>query len=120
MQNQQGATMLNNTPNTPLSNYRGAPRALTLKKKTSAGVYQPFPSNLKFTAKLDGSTLFELVVGQGLTLLPYNGVADAMVVVLWTPAQSLLAPLGSASFYELVQGAVPSVICRGPFVSQGL
>lgn len=92
--------------------------ALLLRNKVD-GVYEAFSNTLKFRATLGDATLFELTVGQGITLATHGGVASAMALILPSPAQSQLVPLSNAAFYEVVEGAVEAIVLRGPLVGQG-
>jgi hypothetical protein len=110
--------MINDVQNTPLAIYRGKPSAIVLRNLVVGVGYEAWGATLKFRSIVKGATLFELSVGQGITLSTHDGVANAMATILPTAVQSALVPKGTFASWELVEGNPETVVMRGTLTGQ--
>lgn len=101
---------INNTPvSDVIAIHRGAPKPFSFRQLVN-GIYRAFDSTVTCRVALNDGSKFDLTVGNGITLGTYNSVANALVTIKLSAAQSRQILRGYFADYEIQEGTTPNEI----------
>ncbi len=99
---------INTTPvSDPIAIHRGAPKPFSFRQLVN-GVYRAFDNTVTCRVSLPNGNTFDLIVGSGITLGTWNAVANALVTIKLTAAQSRLIPVGTFAGFEVQENVTPN------------